>query len=197
MKTEETTSLNLATDELNTKVEKIAKDIVIQDDPDEIKKLVQQFNLAHTKKQILRSLTYDQLLDSITDQMKERVTLRGDQFSNKDLLDYLNTMNNGIEKAQKQFTDVESIPKIQINQQNNITVNETLDRESRERVLSVVNALMQNIKNTQLQEEIVENTQILEDSSVQDQEEPIINFASEDDDYSEDTLDNLYSREDQ
>lgn len=142
------TKVEAANNKLNKKVEKIATKIARQQDPDEIKNLVQEFNLAHTKKQIIRSMTYDQLLDHITDQMKERILKRADQFSNKDLLDYLNTMNTAMEKAHKQINEVDAVPAIQFNQQNNtVIMSDGLDRESRERVFDFVKNALNNLQN--------------------------------------------------
>lgn len=142
------TKVEAANNKLNKKVEKIATKIARQQDPDEIKNLVQEFNLAHTKKQIIRSMTYDQLLDHITDQMKERIMKRADQFSNKDLLDYLNTMNTAMEKAHKQINEVDAVPAIQFNQQNNtVIMSDGLDRESRERVFDFVKNALNNLQN--------------------------------------------------
>lgn len=99
---------------------------------------------------MIRSATYNQLLDHIMDQMSDRVTQRADQFSNKDLLDYMNTMNSAMEKAQKQLADVDAVPTIQINQQNNIVnmgeADQTLDRESRRRVLDAVASILNKIQ---------------------------------------------------
>lgn len=149
--------MNNSIDELNIKLpasskldidnQTLIEKIIDESDSKEVKDLVNQFNLNHTKKQIVRSAIFDQLLDHITDQMQERITQRGDQFSNKDLLDYLNTINASIEKTQKQISDVDAIPVIQVNQQNNINIAgaDILDRESRERVTNVIEALMSKI----------------------------------------------------
>ena len=163
--------MNNSIDELNIKLpasskldidnQTLIEKIIDESDSKEVKDLVNQFNLNHTKKQIVRSAIFDQLLDHITDQMQERITQRGDQFSNKDLLDYLNTINASIEKTQKQISDVDAIPVIQVNQQNNINIAgaDILDRESRERVTSVIEALMSKINSpdfiqTNLSEEL-------------------------------------------
>lgn len=78
--------------------------------------------------------------------MEERVTKRADQFSNKDLLDYMNAMGAAMEKAQKQLGDINATPPIQINQQNNIVnINneaDELDRESRKRVMDAVSSIL-------------------------------------------------------
>lgn len=169
------TKVEAANNKLNKKVEKIATKIARQQDPDEIKNLVQEFNLAHTKKQIIRSMTYDQLLDHITDQMKERILKRADQFSNKDLLDYLNTMNTAMEKAHKQINEVDAVPAIQFNQQNNtVIMSDGLDRESRERVFDFVkNALnnLQNLENISSTLDISDEITVLNSKDVDHSEE--------------------------
>lgn len=75
--------------------------------------------------------------------MKERVTKRADQFSHKDLLDYMNTITAAAEKASKQINTVDTTPIIQMNTQNNtVIVGESMDRESRQRVMDTVSALL-------------------------------------------------------
>lgn len=87
------------------------------------------------------------MLDNITDQIEERVTKRADQFSNKELLDYMNMMTTSIDKAQKQLASVDETPLITVNQQNNtVIVGDTLSRESRRKVTSVVDAILAKIK---------------------------------------------------
>ena len=86
--------------------------------------------------------------------MEERVTKRADQFSNKDLLDYMNAMGNAMDKAQKQLTDIQAMPPIQINQQNNIVnfnndSSTELDRESRKKVMDAVSSILSKLKNNQ------------------------------------------------
>lgn len=139
---------------IDSKNQDLLTKIISEDTPDQFDQLVTLFNLNHTKKQMVRTLTYDQLLDHVMQQMQERVTKRADQFSNKDLLDYLNTMNSAMEKAQKQIQDINTTPMIQFNQQNNIvnvtdnSDSETLDRESRKRVLDAVSSILAKIKNS-------------------------------------------------
>lgn len=186
---EQPTKLELASGRLDKKTEKLATKIVKQTDPDDIKDLVSLFNLNHTKKQILRTMTYDQLLDSIMSQMKERVLKRGDQFSNKDLLDYMNTMNTAMEKAHKQINEVDAVPAIQVNQQNNtVIMGDGLDRESRERVFEFIkNALNKIDESKNISNELDISNQITVLNSEDVVNEPIVV-----DDASEDILDNLY-----
>lgn len=111
-----------------------------------VKDLTQLFNAAHIKKQVLRTMAYDEILDHINDQMAERIIQRGDQFSNKDLIDYANSVTSHLEKAQKQISGVNDIPVIQINQQNNTIITDTLDSESQQRVESAIKSILEKIK---------------------------------------------------
>ena len=122
-------------------------------------------------------MTYDQLLDNIMNQMEERVTKRADQFSNRDLLDYMNAMGNAMDKAQKQMSDIQAMPPIQINQQNNIVnVNggdgsEGLDRESRKRVMDAVSSILEKLKNNQQDVTSQEEELVYLDDNISEDEE--------------------------
>lgn len=112
--------------------------------------------------------------------MKERIMKRADQFSNKDLLDYLNTMNTAMEKAHKQINEVDAVPAIQFNQQNNtVIMSDGLDRESRERVFDFVkNALnnLQNLENISSTLDISDEITVLNSKDLNNSEEPEESF---------------------
>lgn len=190
--------LKSASTDLDSKNEKLVSQIVDQSDPKNLTALIQEFNLNHTKKQIVRSAMFDQLLDQLTSQMQDRITKRGDQFSNKDLLDYVNSIGNQMDKVQKETTQVEINPIIQFNQQNNIAVvDQGLDRESRERVINAINLLKKNLEKVALESQIQENTSVYIDNNEinsYDSEEVINDFEDEAKD--ESSLDNLFSEED-
>ena len=177
---EEKNELQLALDSKNNS---LINQIVDQEDSKQVSDLVNLFNLNHMKKQMIRTMTYDQLLDHIMNQMEERVTKRADQFSNKDLLDYMNAMGNAMDKAQKQLSDIQAMPPIQINQQNNIVnVNNSdssidLDRESRKKVMDAVSNILSKLKNNQ------------QDVNIQEEELVYLDDNNSDDDESEEVID--------
>ena len=76
----------------DTKIDSLMKDILKEQDPSKTKDLVDLFNWHMSKKNVLRIQKLNNLYDSITDQMIERVDKRADQFSNSDLLDYVKTI---------------------------------------------------------------------------------------------------------
>ena len=196
---EESTDIAVSSQTLDDKNQKLVRRIVEEDDSREIKDLLQQFNLNHTKKQVVRSAIFDQLLDQITDQMQERLIKRGDQFSNKDLLDYMNTINASVDKTQKQMQEVDAIPVIQVNQQtNNIVVGPQLDRESRERVTGAIEMLMKRLEENKFESVEIPEVSIVYNS---DEDENLSDSSSNDINNDEeigekvDSLDNLFNSE--
>ena len=105
-------------------------------------------------------MAYDDLLDHINEQMIERIVQRGDQFSNKDLLDYANSVTSSLEKAQKQISGIDEVPIIQFNQQNNTVIMETLDGESQQRVEDVINAILKKARQKNESMEVFENSSV-------------------------------------
>ena len=164
-----TSSANLEKD-----TQALVNDILNEKDPKKVKDLTYLFNIAQTKKSVLRAVNLNNLLDKVNDQMEERLTKRADQFSNKDLLDYMDKMTGALEKAQKQVQDVDPTPAIQINQQNINLGDSGLSRESRQNVMDAVASILKR-----LNEESLEESEIIE-------EEPVSDNDVEDTTYSQD-----------
>jgi hypothetical protein len=84
------------------------------------------------------------LLDKVTDQVIERFEKRPDNFSNDDLIKYMQVTENAIDRANKHLNLVEETPQIQLMQNNqvNINIGSELDRDSRERVMNAVRAIL-------------------------------------------------------
>lgn len=144
--------LNVAQATIDTNVAKVVKDIAEADDYGKVKDLTNLFNLAQAKKNVVRVATYGELLDTIGAEMLERIAKYPEGFSNDELVKYLNAVSGVVEKANGQVLQLNEVPPIQLNQQNN-TVNlnvgtDTLDRESRERILNAVKAFMNTVNTT-------------------------------------------------
>ena len=180
----EETSLQAVSSDLVKNTENLVEDILREEDPKKIKDLTHLFNITQTKKQVLRTLSYNNLLDKVENQMEERLTKRADQFSNKDLLDYMDKISNAMDKAQKQIKDVDTTPAIQINQQNIIMGDEPeLSRESRQNILNAINSIFKNAENFQQECIIVEEESVCDNDSIElsTQEEFEDSYLSEDD----------------
>lgn len=137
----------------------ITTQLVKEEDPDKIKNIINLFNLNVAKKNAVRIDTLNELIDDVLSKVGERLQLRPDEFSNKDLIDYLNALYTAAEKSGKIVSGAEEIPAITINQQNNVIVNDatTLSRESRQRIAEVVAAMLNQTQ--QIEGDIIDGSE--------------------------------------
>ena len=125
---------------LDTPVEELEERLLKEHDADEVKNIIELFNLNIKKKNVIRTEKLSQLQDLISNQMRETVEQNADAFSNKDLLEYFKTIQETVSKADMS-PDVK-IP-IQINQQITIeSDSDKLDRASKERVVAAIQAIL-------------------------------------------------------
>lgn len=141
---EETKDLAQVTS-FDTKLTDLVTNIMEEQDPNKTKNLVHMFNWNISKKNIARIHTLNNLYDSITAQMAERIEKRADQFSNSDLLDYVKTIQTAIDTNTKSLSQVQDPPLIlhQNNTQINVNLADTFDREAKARILAAVQATLQ------------------------------------------------------
>ena len=145
--------------------EELAQKIVEEKDLEEVKNLTHAFNLNQMKKNVMRVLKFNSLLDKVSDQMLERFEKCPGQFSNDELLSYLSTTQNAIDRANKSIALVDEAPAIQINQVN-INSESDIDRESKERIMRAVQALLNKSKEVDeniVEAEIVDNSEDKDD----------------------------------
>ena len=78
----------------------------------------------------------------------KRFEQKPNEFSNKDVLDYMTATQNAINNAMTRVKSVNDEPLIQINNQtNNISLNRPqFDRESRERIVDAIQKILQQAK---------------------------------------------------
>lgn len=136
--------LIVSTQDLDIKTSQIAQEIINEDDVDTIKDLTHLFNLNQAKKNVLRVMKLNGLLDTVSDKIIERFEKYPDNFSSADLLNYLQVTQNAIDKANKNLSLVEETPVIQVNHNNQVNVNivDSYDRESKERVLEFIKSVL-------------------------------------------------------
>lgn len=152
----------------------LAENILKESDLDEIKRLTQLFNLNQAKKNVLRVLKLNSLLDKVSDQMLERFEKRPGEFSNSDLINYMTVTQNAIDRANKSLNLVNETPAIQVNVSVDNDSIKSIDKESKERIMAAVNAILQKSKELNLdaddiQEEIVvDNTVLKEEDNLDD-----------------------------
>lgn len=128
----------------------LVKDIVETDNIDELKTLAKLFEINQAKKNAIRIVKLNSLLDKVNDQAIERFEKRPYEISNKELLDYMKVVQEQIQSSQETLSKIDQTPAIQINQQNNsINVNvgdNAIDRDSKERVIDAVTALLKAVR---------------------------------------------------
>lgn len=127
----------------------VVEDLVKETDSEKVKDLTNLFNLNMIKKNTLRVLKLNELLDKVSDCMTDRFRLRSDEFSNKDLIDYMSTISSVLDKTQKNVENVDNVPTITYNQQNNqvnISIADELPRESREKITEAISAIINRIQ---------------------------------------------------
>ena len=156
---------------LDNQTAKVTNELIEEQDLDKVKNLTKLFNLNQAKRNAIRVMKLNSLLDKVGDQMIERFDKKPGEFSNKELLDYMSVVQSTIDRANKSIKLVDQTPAIVINQQNNqvnIDNSPVLDRESRMRVVEAVKGIMKtlNLKNEPEQiQEISEFEENEEDSS--------------------------------
>ncbi len=129
---------------LDTKTRQIAQQILEEQNVDKVKDLTALFNLNAQKRNVMRVIKMNELLDKVTDQVMDRFNKTPDNFSNDDLIKYMQVTETAIERANKQLNLVDDTPPIQLQQNNQVNVNiiDTLDRDSRERVADVIKSIL-------------------------------------------------------
>lgn len=130
-------------------------------DPNDLKDLTQLFNFNQAKKNLLRLQKLSVLNDDVVSKIERRLLERPNDFSNKDLLDYLQVINNVLDKQSKSQDDVLDKPMITYQQNNQVNVNiaNDLTRESRDKITNLISEILNagNLENLQILENIEEN----------------------------------------
>ena len=147
---------------LDKSSEDLIKNIVLEQDPDRLKDLVSLFNTVQSKKNILRVDAFSKLLDKISDQMIERFEKKPGEFSNKDLLDYLNAVRSAMDKSDIVPENI-NMPVIQNNTQVNLNIDTGLSKESKERVADAVNSILAKLKNNNSVIDITEEVEEIDE----------------------------------
>lgn len=164
---------------LATPQDRLEEKLLTETNIDDLQDIINIFNLNMQKKNILRSSKLSDLQDKVYNQMSERLENKADEFSNKDLLDYFRTIQETISKSDNTLDKI-NIPAIQI-QQNQLNVNvssEELNRESRAKVLDVIQSILNS-------EDIIEADfmEIIDNESNPEEEEQRISSGLQEEDF--------------
>ena len=130
----------MANDKLNKSLTKLEKELVKEENIDDINRIVELFNLNLQKKNIIRSAKLSDVQDKVVDQIIRRIELEPEEFSNEDLIKYHKIIQETLDKTDTTMDNVK-VPTIQINQQVNVD-KIMFDSDSRKRILSAVNDIL-------------------------------------------------------
>lgn len=128
---------------LTTPMEELEDSILSSDDPNELSDIIDLFNLNIQKKNIIRNNKLSEIQDKVVEKMLERIQEEPWEFSNDDLVKFHKVIQDSLAKSNTSL-DETNIPSIQVNQQINISSPE-FNRESRSRILSAVQEVLNNI----------------------------------------------------
>ena len=149
---------------LEAETSKVVNQIVKSKDIDELKSFVDMFSLNMAKKNAVRVAKLQNLLDKVNDQAIERFESHPDEFSNKEILDYMKVVQDQIHTSQQDIEAIGEKPMIQINNQKNevnINMDSGLSRESKTKVLDAVKMLLSQVTT----EPVVEESEEEEDEN--------------------------------
>lgn len=183
---DEAIDFSLATLPLDTTEHELMLKIINAPTKEELQTQFDLFNINQSKKNALRVVKLNNLLDKVEDQAIERFEKRPDQVSNKELLEYMNVISNQIDRAQKSVDGLKDTSAIHItNQKNelNINVGPQLNRDSKERVMDAIAILLKQVQKEPeiIEAEIVEEDKEFDNTSAVDttENEQILNKLTE------------------
>lgn len=148
--------------------------LVREDDLERSKDLTHLFNMYQAKRNALRISTLNDVQDALVKQMLERLEKYPDNFNNKDIADWMKTVQMVMDNSSEKVEQLDTMPTIKYQQNNQVNVNivDGLSRESRERITNVLEALLNGVDNNG--EDMVLGNEIIEDegsSSVENSDE--------------------------
>ena len=128
----------------------------------ELQKILNIFNLNLKKKELLRVEKLNDLQDALLDQAAQRVEKHGDEFSNRDLIEYFKAFDGVLQKTPVNTSDFSAI---QITQnQLNINMSQSeFDSQERQKIFSAVQALLASAQNNS-----DDNLEVLVDDNQED-----------------------------
>lgn len=139
----------LPLDAVKEKDNELINTILQESDVDKLKDLTHVFNAFQTKRQILRVNALNDVQDALVQQMARRLQEMPNNFNNADIASWMKTVQQALDSSHLSIKEIDDVPTIvnQNNTQVNINVEDTLNKESREKVMNALQAILGNIKN--------------------------------------------------
>lgn len=154
---------------LTEQTDDLVEKILAENNPEKTKEMIDLFNVNIAKKNAVRVVKLNSLIDKLNEQATDRISKRPDQISNKDLVSFINTMQDQVDKASSSLNSISTAPTIQVNNQHNevnINVNDNqsvLNKESRDKVLAVIDKILNQQLSTE--DNVVDVDVVIKDES--------------------------------
>lgn len=129
---------------LDNQTREIAQRILDEQDVDKVKDLTALFNLNAQKRNVMRVMKMNGLLDKVTDAVLDRFDKTPHNFSNDDLIKYMQVTEASIERANKQLNLVDETPPIHLQQNNqvNVSIIDSFDRDAKDRIADAIRGVL-------------------------------------------------------
>ena len=174
MEEEKNELLNLEEDTnlINTVKEKDNEliDTILQEtDVDRLKDLTHVFNAFQAKRQILRVNALNDVQDALVAQMARRLQETPNNFNNNDIAMWMKTVQQTLDSAQNSVKSIDDVPAIvnQNNTQINVNVEDNLSRESREKIMDALQAILGSVENAGKEIVSYDDNEVQEGNSIE------------------------------
>ena len=170
---------------LDEQEEKIVTDIIKAPNQKELQEQFDLFNINQSKKNALRIIKLNSLLDKVEDQAIERFEKRPDQVSNKELLEYMQVVAGQIDRSQKYIETIKDRPMIKVTDKSqtvNVNIGTELNKDSKERVMDAIQNLLKQLNKAE------EEPKVIDADFSTNEEKTVYNIDTEDDSDSNESL---------
>lgn len=136
-------------DQVDDTAKELSKQIAKTTSSKDLDPLYDAFKINDAKKNIFRINKLNNLLDKVTDEAIARFENRPGEMSNKEVIDYMNAVQNQIDKSKSIVDETKNINLTQVNNTVNVNINNEqpiLTRESRERIVDFIKEILDNNK---------------------------------------------------
>lgn len=154
-------------EEVKEKDNTLIDSILQEDNVDKLKDLTHLFNAYQTKRQILRVNALNDVQDALVAQMAARLQNLPNNFNNNDIAVWMKTVQQALDSTHEKIQEIDNTPTIvnQTNTQINVNVEDTLSKESREKIMDALQAILGNVKNDELTNVLISDNEIQEESN--------------------------------
>lgn len=154
-------------EEVKSKDNALIDTILQEDNIDKLKDLTHLFNAYQTKRQILRVNALNDVQDALVQQMASRLQNLPNNFNNNDIAMWMKTVQQALDSTHEKIQEIDDTPTIvnQTNTQINVNVEDTLSRESREKIMDALQAILGSVNNSEINDVLVSENEIPEESN--------------------------------